>query len=399
VSLDLNKVAAQVGDMIEQLKAGLEGQQDRLNRALEILHEKAADPDALRKKIEDSKITWLAAGIVEGLDKHYTASKTPTDFTVLATDGSHIETDRHRAARCYLLNISHVALRYGTQPDAVLESVPQLYADDKDMVIAPSDGQGREQTIEGNLLGAKRSVEECRHLADLVSALPTGEAALAILDGTLTLWGLESYPDFVTDELLDKGLLRELERIRRVVRDRKLALASYISGTRSTDVVNALRVAICPHEAANCDKYCPPGRKPDCETIAGLNDSQLFINLLAPGERSCLFASRSKVVREHYGEHAIHFFYLRVDDEIARVEVPGWVAKEAELVGLTHSLVLDQCKRGDGYPVALSEAHEQAVVTVADRENFWQLVEESLVEEHLPAPTTGKSRSKRMRWI
>ena len=399
MSLDLNKVAAQVGDMIGQLKASLEGQQDRLQQALEIMHEKAKDPDALRKKIEDSKITWLAAGIVEGLDKRFPALKAPTDFTVLATDGSHIETDRHRVARCYLLNISHVVLRYGSQPDAILESVPRLYADDKDMVIAPSNGQGREQTIEGNLLGPKRSVEECRQLADLASTLPPGETTLAILDGTLTLWGLESYPDFVTEELLDKGLLRELDRIRRIARGRKLALASYISGTRSTDVVNALRVAICPHEAANCDKYCPPGRKPDCEAMTGLNDSQLFINLLAPGERSCIFASRSKVVREHYGEHAILFFYLRVDDEIARVEVPGWVVKEAELVGLTHSLVLDQCRRGDGYPVALSEAHEQAVITVADRENFWQLVEESLVEEHLPTPTTGKSRSKRMRWV
>jgi len=66
---------------------------------------------------------------------------------------------------------------------------------------------------------------------------------------------------------------------------------------------------------------------------------------------------------------------------------------------LVHSLVLDQCQRGQGYPVALSEAHEKAVVTGADRENFWQLVESSLVEEHLPSPSSAKSQSKRTRWI
>jgi hypothetical protein len=75
------------------------------------------------------------------------------------------------------------------------------------------------------------------------------------------------------------------------------------------------------------------------------------------------------------------------------------VARNKDLVGLTHRLVLDQCQRGQGYPVALSEAHEQAVVTTADRENFWQLVEANLVAEHLPTPTSGKSRSKRTRWV
>ena len=103
---------------------------------------------------------------------------------------------------------------------------------------------------------------------------------------------------------------------------------------------------------------------------------------------------------KHYGRHNIYFFYLKVDDdEMARVEIPQWVAEDESLLNLTHSLVLDQCKRGQGYPVSLSEAHEQAVVTTADRENFWQLVESSLVEERLPSPSSAKSRSKRTRWI
>ena len=70
-----------------------------------------------------------------------------------------------------------------------------------------------------------------------------------------------------------------------------------------------------------------------------------------------------------------------------------------DLLELTHALVLDQCRRGQGYPVALSEAHEQAVVTGADREEFWGLVEESLVEEKMSTNTSIKSRSKRTRWI
>jgi len=75
------------------------------------------------------------------------------------------------------------------------------------------------------------------------------------------------------------------------------------------------------------------------------------------------------------------------------------VAANKDLLELTHSLVFDQCKRGHGYPVVLSEAHEQAVVTGADRENFWELVESTLIEEHLPGSSSGKSLSKRTRWV
>jgi len=253
--------------------------------------------------------------------------------------------------------------------------------------------------VEGTLLGVKRSVDECRRLAELATELPVGSSTLALLDGSLILWGLAAYPEFVTESLLDNGFLTCLNQVKKLNKDRKLAIASYISFPRSTDVVNALRVALCPYDPPDCDRYCAAGEKRDCDAVAGVQDRELFSGLLGLGERSALFISQSSVIRKHYGEHWIYFFYLRVDDEIARVEIPQWVARDENLLKLTHSLVLDQCQRGQGYPVALSEAHEQAVVTMADRENFWQLVESSLVEEKLPTPTSGKSQSKRTRWV
>ena len=161
---------------------------------------------------------------------------------------------------------------------------------------------------------------------------------------------------------------------------------------------NALRVALCPHDVVDTDR-CTDCKTRDCEKIAGIQDRDLFDGLLKPGERSSLFLNQSSVVREHYGPHQIYFFYLKTGEEIARVEFPQWVAANPPLLELAHSLVLDQCQRGQGYPLALSEAHEQAVVTGADRENFWQLVESSLIEEHLPASASAKSQSKRTRWV
>jgi len=399
VSLNLTRVVAQVGNMVARLKAGREERQRRLQQALDVLHNQASDFDYLKKKIASSRTTWLVAGLVDGLDSHYGAPPSPTEFTILATDGSHIDVDRHRSTRCYLINIGSVVLHYGDRPGAALNSFPCLYSGDEDLVITPTGAKGREQPIEGTLLGIKRSVDECRQLAKLAAELPPNSSSLALLDGSLILWGLEAYPEFVAEALLDKGFLSYLDEMRKLNKDKSLALASYISFPRSTDVVNALRVALCPHDPPDCDRYCPTNEKRDCDTVAGIQDRELFLNLLSQGERSALFISQSSIVRKRYREHRVYFFYLRLDDEIARVEIPQWVAMDDSRLSLAHSLVLDQCQRGQGYPVALSEAHEQAVVTGADRENFWQLVESSLVEERLPSIGSAKSRSKRTRWV
>ena len=381
--------------MIAGLKDSRRERQKRLERALDTLYHQAGDIEALKRKIASSKTTWLVAELVERPDSHYPPPPTPAEFTVMATDGSHIDVDRHRAARCYLLNIGSVVIHYGAEPRATLDSFPRLYAGDEDLVITPPGGRGRQQPVEGTLLGIKRGVEELRRLSGLSAELPPDSSSLALLDGSLILWGLEAYPDFVTDVLLVRGYLSHLEEMRKLNTDRKLALASYISLPRSTDVVNALRVAICPHEPVDCDRC----ETRDCDVVAGVRDRELFFDLLAVGERSALFISPSKIVKNYYGGHRVYFFYLRVGDEIARVEVPEWVATDESLLNLAHTLTLDQCRRGHGYPVVLSEAHEQAVVRGADRENFWQLVESSMVEEKMPTTGSAKSFSKKTRWV
>jgi hypothetical protein len=393
VSLDLTRVAAQIWGMVAGLKAGNEERRERLGYALGVLRDSSIDLDQLRQRIEDSqrKTTWLVAGLVDGLDSCYKPPPLPQEFTVIATDGSHIDVDRHRTPPCYLINIGAVVLGYGAQPGAALDSFPQLYFEDEELVITSEKGRG--QPVEGALLGIKRSVEEAKALASLAQELPPNRAKLALLDGSLIRWNLEAYPEFVTEVLLDKGFIPSLDKIREL----KIALASYISFPRSTDVVNALRVAICPYEAPDCDRYCP-GKEKSCDKVAGVQDRELFMELLGEGERSALFTSQSEITKR-YGEHRVYFFYVRLDDEIARLEIPQWVAEDEALLNLTHSLVLDQCRRGHGYPVALSEAHEKAVITAADREEFWRVVESLMVEEKMPTPTSAKSFSKRTRWV
>ncbi len=86
-----------------------------------------------------------------------------------------------------------------------------------------------------------------------------------------------------------------------------------------------------------------------------------------------------------------------------RAPAKGFVRRfgpaDVALLDLTHALILDQCHRGQGYPVVLSEAHEQAVVSGADREFFWEMVDNELAEAGMDGAVSAKSFSKRTRWV
>jgi 3-methyladenine DNA glycosylase Tag len=47
------------------------------------------------------------------------------------------------------------------------------------------------------------------------------------------------------------------------------------------------------------------------------------------------------------------------------------------------SLILSQVQKGYGYPIALAEAHNQAVVRGSDRSRFFSLLEREMVKAGL----------------
>ena len=400
MSLDLSKLVNQIVELAANLRLKESDRKSRLEFALQSLKSSETELTELKQKVDSSKTTWLVANPKENIDLRCLSSQAPREHVVIAADGSHIDVDRHQSAHCFLINVGTAQLRYGRNPDAKLSSSPLLYFKDADVSILGEDG--RRVPVEGQLLGIKRSIEECRLLTEQVSGLEPHLPVTALLDGSLILWGLSEqvYPDFVIRELLIEGFLKHLSQLKEYGRNRQLAVASYISYPRGTDVVNLLRLSLCPHVPVDCDRYCSGKLSArDCDRVSGLLDRDLFENLLAPGERSAVYGSRSSVISKYYGANEINFFYLKLDGEIARVEIPLWVADNEKLLDLVHSTVLEQCRLGLGYPAALSEAHEQAVIKTSDREQFWTVLNQILSEDGVSTVGSAKSESKRMRWI
>jgi hypothetical protein len=72
-----------------------------------------------------------------------------------------------------------------------------------------------------------------------------------------------------------------------------------------------------------------------------------------------------------------------VGAEIARIEIPAWVAENTSLFDESLGLMLAQVQKGYGYPVAIAEAHNQAVVRGADRTRFFALLERQMIKAGL----------------
>ena len=407
MGLDLGQTVQQIDILAQRLSDGTDDRAQRLGRALQAMSE--SDPSEVRRTADSSQgRPFLCAGLPsndeDGLAGSHPPMDLPQDFCVASVDGSHIDVDRHIPVRCYLINVGGCLLTYGSKPDAQLFSRPRLYSEEEELYISnPQSGSKEAVAVDGALLGLKRAVEEARGLASLVKEAPSGLPALALIDGSLVLWGLagRGYQPFIRDEIVIAGLIPAFDELREMARSRPLAMAAYISLPGSTEVVNTLRLYLCDHEVAECVQNCSSHRSSwaPCDMVNGFLDRHLFQELLRPGERSSLYQSNSSISRESYGPHEVYFYYMNTGQEIARIEVPQWVALEEGLLALSHTLIVDQCRRGKGYPAAIAEAHEQAVVTGADREAFGQLLEGALSRKRLPVYTSEKNRSKRMRWL
>lgn len=374
--------------MIEERKDFADELAEKIKLARKELRDKSGNWEELSRKVEQSKTSWLVAGISSPLNTAHSLPVRPRSYTAVSSDGSQIFPDRHEALPCYLINTSSVVLSYGDDGRAFLASDPVLFYRDEDRFTTWGD---KKIPADGEVISLKRTLMEFERILELAKDNNERECTIALSDGTLILWRLEAAPNDFRGRILAPFI-----RIMDEFRDLRVPVAGYISFPGSTDVINALRVGLCPEKTSYCNQ-CPYTEWPElpCAPIEGLTDRFLFSTVLKPGEASPVFKSSSKIL-EMYGEHRIYFFYINIGEEIARVEIPGWVARDAELLARVHTLVFDQARKGKGYPVVVAEAHEQAVVKGRDREFFFDLIREALVKSDFKVAVSRKGLSKRV---
>ncbi len=289
-------------------------------------------------------------------------------------------------------------LTYGGQPSAELSNEPDLRFEEHDLYVPD---EVHRIPVNESILGIKRAWAELQAAADLLDAT---DNVVALQDGTLILWAIQSLRDEIVDWALELFLAAMRE-----YRDRRIPLAGYVSSPGSSDVMNALRVSICDYPTRgwpiNCDecrsRILSEGHTPACDILPAVTDRYLFerVARLRDGERSVLFDSSSRILDKYDPDLRVQFFFLNVGAEIARVEIPRWVGDDSTLLDRVHAVIYDQARKGRGYPVVLQEAHEMAVLSMSDRRLVEEAIERQLAGHGIVMTHTGKSGSKRGRYV
>ncbi|PSB02430.1 DNA double-strand break repair nuclease NurA [Merismopedia glauca] len=394
--LDLTKLGKAMQGISQQLVLEAGANKLRLERAQKMLDQAQIHQDKLVKTHQDwrDRFIFTPAVPIEPLDTRIPLDIAPEKHTVIATDGSQISPSHHEIAYCYLINIGRVLLHYGQSLYPLLDSFPEVFSQPEDLYVSRQWGIRTEEWM-----GYRRTVSEAVALANLaiewkntdlkshkpavkqLSLLETNSSfvphplppTLAMVDGSLLYWFLEPLPTDARDRIL-YPILEAWEQLRQA----KIPLMGYLSSSRSTESLNFFRLPACTHPVPDCLKYCQELERTPCQLFDSLRDSVFWGMELQPGERSPLWRS-SAAIQSFYGEHQIYFCYVHVGAEIARIEVPEWVVTDSALFDQALSLMLAQVQKGYGYPVALAEAHNQAVVRGGDRARFFALLEQQMI--------------------
>lgn len=354
--------------------------QARRVEVMSLFAEHASDPDLLRERAE-----W-ALGL--NADLRFAIPGTmPLDFRIMedpslptpilwAADGSQIIPDGHLALQFGVINVGLIRLCAGETPFQAIES-QLLFADDL-------------YNAQGHLLGEesialRRDSQERTTL--LQATLGEKSAVLTLTDGPLEL-----FRDLRNSNEYQQQLQNYLSILSQMA-ELHLLTAGYVDKPRSDLVVRLLELLTTSEQDITKNQ----------RRLAGIADAEIFAKLLQPGERSAVFGLQSPSTRQFKGDLALHFFYLNVGRsgkaQIARVELPAWVAKHEVNINIIQHALLAQCRQmgSKSYPYILHRAHETAMVSFDERNQLLNLLQiEMLNQGQAAGETSNKQQAKNL---
>jgi hypothetical protein len=320
----------------------------------------------------------------EPLDAVIDAPPPPAQATLIASDGSQILPSRHGAYLYSVINIGTIVYYHGRGCAPFQTTHP---------VIDYPNGEDEEDRFvdDGAIVNIRRDLAEIETLVEQAEihgrdALPV----LALLDQRLLYWPVGSGGN---DE--GKRVLNGWQAAMTQARKCNCLLAGYIDRPGKRSIITMLQTLDINKPGFDQNTLIkPPGG-------ASLTDIQLFRQLLKqPGQRSKVFvdiSQQNEQFSHHDLDNEVCFFYLNSGApgrQLARVDIPMWVASDPALVDLVHSLVHNQCQIMGGYPYVLTRADELAVVGSRDRENLEMMIATAMERYGLYGSVTSKQSGK-----
>jgi len=282
-------------------------------------------------------------------------NKDNLEYSILAVDGSRIEMQEGFPLPFYVINVSSVFEIIGKNHRHIEDSETQVYFREND--IYDSNGNFiTEQDIDLNML-----LQEAEFLAQKIKI---HKPDISLVDGSLILWGLKKT---ATNE---QEAIRKYEKPIIETNNARKAIAGFISGTRSREVIKTMGLYFRKKNVQLDEK--------DKQLLRAITDAELMSVLLEENQRTSLFISTEKLLSNY--SNRIYFFFLKTKYEVVRIEVPDFLYENKQMFENLCSLILYEIERGQGYPLILKLAHFGAVISENEKRFLEDYVRKRMID-------------------
>ncbi|MCS7061723.1 MAG: DNA double-strand break repair nuclease NurA [Anaerolineae bacterium] len=347
----------------------------------------------------DVSLRWNGAlfNLEEGINRFIPFGEEPKRYVLLASDGSQIMPDRHRAVLFAVIQIACACIPYGIQADVSPTLTQALaLADERDVRILAEDElirPGADEILSSGEIALERDLREIEVLAERCERFwRAGAPVIALADGSLVPFALLNDGRLRPGDARLSRLITALDRLR----ESKAIVAGYIARPSSDALVQTCRLAGVQETDA------PAFIRRAGNLPRALLDRHVLEAVLPFGHRTACFTPTWTLNGPDYlgrAHHTMRAFYLNVGrgrPEIARVELPEWCADPASLNTLTGTLGR-HCRMGGGYPFILKAAHERAVLTRQDQHEIERRLHSELQRQGMFAIPSSKQEAKEKR--
>jgi hypothetical protein len=395
MSLEFEQLTPAIANMAREASRRRAQRKSEIEKALSLLHEYAD-----RWELIAERLTWAVTKADEKfyrsarpfhqelpLDQGIQPGTPPQQATIIATDGSQIIPDRHAPFLYYLINIGTITYYHGSGRSPDVAAYPKL-------AFPGSDESEADDAfaVRSNIVSMKRDQEEILRLAAKVAeALNEPGPTLGVLDQRLLYWPIGN-----GSSVQENQVVEQWQEAMSAIHSAGGWLAGFIDRPGKRSVLTMLHTFDLENSGRKISDLYPF----NSDIYGGLSDTDIFDKLLRPEERSVIFVDISQhnnTFAKRDKDNEVCFFYLKTgpgDGQLARIDLPMWVARDKEALNQVHALLVDQCRIIGNYPYVITRADEIAVVGRRDQEELENRIHLRMEEQGIHLTTTSKQLSK-----
>lgn len=321
----------------------------------------------------------------------------PSDYALIASDGSQIMPDRHKPVVFAYVQAACACIIYGCADNPAAHKLArELQTQKRSRLLFEGELNVGENVNPAAEISNLRDMMEIELLADACARFhAAGVRPVVIADGSIVPFALLNERT-LSNAAQSGKLLRPLLEALSIMRASGAVVAGYIDRPNSNTVVKT-----CALDGTPFDTITEVAVRTAELRVEGVFDRHIMERVLRPGHRSALFDPNWLVNDARYlGEHAMRACYLNLGDGdgsravLARLEMPRWCASPENLSMVTGILKRHAALSTERYPFILKAAHEEAVVGKDDQKEIETALEQALLQRGIRPRYSPKQAAK-----